>query len=73
MPSQPPKNEEKETREFDLDEIPQVQLTGHQWVQQGARILCRSCPFEHSSYIPPNYQLYGTDKEGLPIIKKLDV
>lgn len=71
MPSQPQKSEEKKESEFNLDELPQVQLTGHQWVQRGAQIICNSCPFDHASYIPPGYQLYGTDKGGLPIIKKL--
>lgn len=72
MQLQPQKSEEKETKEFDLDGLPQVQLTGHQWIQRGAQILCNSCPFEHASYIPPGYQLFGTDEGGLPIIKKLE-
>lgn len=72
MPSTPQKNE-KEESEFNLNEIPRVELTGHLWVQRGAQIICDSCPFKHSSYLPPGYQLYGTDKEGLPIIKKLEL
>lgn len=72
MPSQAPKNDVKQESEFDLNDLPQVQLTGHQWIQQGAQIICRSCPFEHASYVPPGYQLYGTDERGLPLIKKLE-
>ena len=66
-------NEQKEVvSSVNLNEIPQPQLTGHAWVQRGTELICQSCPFTHSSYIPPEYQLYGIDDKGYPQIRKLE-
>ena len=61
------------TSEIDLSFLPQPQLTGHAWRQQGTQLVCESCPFTHSSYIPPDFQLYGIDDEGMPMIRKVEV
>lgn len=66
-----PQNQPEEVSSVDLSEIPQPQLTGHEWRQQGTTLLCQSCPFTHTSYIPPEYQLYGIDKDGMPQIRKI--
>jgi hypothetical protein len=65
-------SENKEQSSVDLNQIPQPQLTGHSWRQQGTMIICQSCPFTHTSTIPIDYQLYGIDKEGMPLIRKLE-
>ena len=70
QPSQ--SNEHEEVSKFDLTEIPQPQLTGHQWRQQGTLLTCQSCPFTHASHIPPDYQLVGIDDQGMPKIRKLE-
>lgn len=44
----------------------------HEWRQRGAQLFCISCPFEHAT--EPrfrDYLLQGTDKNGLPIMKKV--
>ncbi len=56
---------------FNLDDMPQAELTGHAWIQRGTELTCQSCPFRHASYIPPDYQLYGIDERGYPLIRKL--
>lgn len=66
------KKESNEEAYVDLDEIPQPRLTGHTWRQRGTMLICESCPFTHSSFIPPDYQLYGIGKDGIPLIKKLE-
>lgn len=70
MPLPQPKQPEP-ANEFDLGSIPQPQLSGHAWRQQGTQLVCESCPFTHSSYIPVDYQLYGIDDDGMPLIRKL--
>lgn len=57
---------------IDLSSLPQPQLTGHAWRQRGTELICESCPFKHSSYIPPSHQLYGIDEHGHPLIRRLD-
>lgn len=57
----------------DLEKIPEPQLTGHMWRQEGNLLICQSCTFNHSSFIKPGYQLYGIDKAGLPMIRKIIV
>ena len=68
-------NEDKENKgdayEINLDELPQPQLTGHQWRQQGTALVCQSCPFTHGSHLEPGYQLYGIDDDGTPMIRKI--
>lgn len=56
---------------FNLDDMPQPELTGHAWRQRGTELVCESCPFTHASYIPPDYQLYGIDEKGMPMIRRL--
>lgn len=57
--------------QFDLNELPKPELTGHAWRQRGTELVCESCPFTHASYIPPGYQLYGINDSGYPMIRKL--
>lgn len=64
--------EEKEITEFDVDSIPKPELAGHLWKQRGTQLTCESCPFTHTSYLPTDYQLYGIDKDGLPMIRKIN-
>ena len=47
-------------------------LYGHQWIQRGVYLVCRSCPIEHSIYIGVNRLYLGPDKEGLPKFKRID-
>ena len=49
---------------------PTIEMRGHQWVQQGYSIICKSCPLRHSCFIGPNHLLVGMDEEGLPIFAK---
>lgn len=58
---------------INLDELPQPQLTGHQWRQQGTTLLCLSCPFTHASYLEPGYQLYGIADDGTPLIRRITI
>lgn len=70
--SQPSEGNEHEViSQLDLSDLPQPQLTGHAWRQRGTELVCESCPFTHASYIPPDYQLYGIDERGYPMIRKL--
>lgn len=39
--------------------------------QRGNRVYCISCPMEHGNLVPPDVQLQGTDKNGLPIFKRI--
>ena len=74
MQSQPQNQKEtpREDVSINLDELPRPELTGHGWRQQGTMLLCESCPFTHTSFIPVGYQLYGIGEDGLPRIKKLE-
>jgi hypothetical protein len=72
MPSQP-QNEPERSNEIDLDDIPAPQLSGHVWRQQGAMLVCSSCPFSHSAYIPADRQLYGINEKGEPLLRKISV
>lgn len=64
--------ESKEEAYVDLQELPQPRLNGHAWRQRGTELICESCPFTHADYIPPEYQLYGIDDKGIPMIKKIE-
>lgn len=59
--------------EIDVDQIAQPQLDGHMWRQEGNQLICQSCPFKHSSFIDPGYQLYGIDDNGRPLIRKIEL
>lgn len=59
-----------EEGEIDLNLKNKISLRGHQWVQKGPWIKCRSCPLEHGSYIGIQHELRGIDEEGLPILAK---
>lgn len=59
-----------EYREADVTPEP-VSLSGHSLVHIGISLVCHSCPFEHSYFIPPDMLYKGLDKEGLPILEKL--
>lgn len=43
-----------------------IKLTGHQWVQQGPWLVCKSCPIRHGTYIGINKILIGIDSKGYP-------
>lgn len=59
--------------QFDLSQMPEAQLAGHNWRQRGTELICDSCPFTHATYIPPDKQLYGIDERGLPMIRSVVV
>lgn len=56
----------------DLDKLPKAELAGHQWRQQGNQLICMSCTFTHATFIEPGLQLYGIDKQGYPMIRKIE-
>lgn len=56
---------------INLNDIPRPDLSGHAWIQRGAELSCKSCPFEHTSYLPPQYQLYGIQEDGIPKLRKI--
>lgn len=60
-------------QEFNLDDLKAPELLGHQWMQRGNQLQCSSCPFHHGAYIDPDYQLYGIDEEGRPMLRKIVV
>lgn len=41
------------------------------WTQQGNVVTCGVCPYRHSSIVPVNVLLTGTDDNGLPMFKEL--
>lgn len=53
-----------EHTEVDLSQMPDVKLQGHLWRQQGRRLICYSCPYQHSTALPRNQNLYGINKDG---------
>ncbi len=69
--SNEPQEPNYETSRLDLDSLPQPQLTGHAWRQQGTALVCESCPFSHASYLPMGFQLYGISEDGQPMIRRL--
>jgi hypothetical protein len=56
---------------LDFDLASKIKLAGHQWVQNGFYIVCKSCPLRHASYIGPDWWLIGIDDKGLPKFKKV--
>jgi hypothetical protein len=73
-------SEEKESEALHLETdkeklIPFVEpsLKGHRWVQRGPFLVCRSCKLEHAAYIGTGVLFMGVDKEGKPILKKVEV
>lgn len=56
----------------DLDKLPIPSLEGHQWKQFGNQLICRSCPNEHSQFLPPDLYFAGY-KDGKPVLKKRHV
>lgn len=71
--AQPEVNDHEVIARFDLSDMPKPELTGHAWRQRGTELVCESCPFTHSSYIPPSHQLYGIDSKGYPMFRKVEV
>lgn len=59
-----------EHREVELH-LPDVSLAGHTLVPVGPQLVCKSCPYEHGYFIPPEYVFRGMDSKGLPILEKL--
>ncbi len=68
-----PQEESNDGVQINLNELPRPELTGHAWIQQGTALTCRSCPFAHVSYIPPDFQLYGINEKGEPMVRKIVV
>lgn len=63
----------KEEAYVDLSQMPQATLQGHMWRQEGIWLKCQSCTFEHGMFIEPGHQLYGIDKDGKPLIRKIEI
>lgn len=64
----------EETKLFDLADLPPVDMSIHQWRQQGTRLYCTSCPSEHATILDDiDLQLYGIDEKGLPLFRKVEV
>jgi hypothetical protein len=74
-----PKSDEPINLEIDLDERDKQiealkrQMRGHNGVQRGPYIECRSCPFKHGWYIGMDLQLKGWDPQGWPMLEKIDI
>ena len=49
---------------------PTIEMRGHQWIQQGYSIVCRSCPLRHAHFIGPDLLLVRLDQEGVPVFAK---
>lgn len=69
---------EQEASSFDLTTMSKPELNGHLWRQQGTLLYCQSCTLKHATYITDNngnpavdYQLYGIDKDGSPMFRKI--
>ena len=69
----PKDKDEKHEQTFNLNDIPEVKLTGHQWMQMGNELRCTSCSFTHGTFIDPEYQLYAVTEDGQPMIRKIIV
>lgn len=67
------------SEEISLDERDQrladtaERMRGHNLKQRGTYVECTSCPFPHGWAIGPNKQLVGVTKDGLPILKPIDI
>lgn len=57
--------------QFNLEDFPEPELSGHLWRQEGNQLICQSCSFKHASFIEPGYQLYGITPDGLPMVRKI--
>lgn len=42
----------------------------HEWRQQGAYLVCKSCELQHAIYVGLGRRLVGLDEKGRPILKK---
>ena len=54
-----------------LESQVQKGIIGHQWVQRGPYLFCKSCPIEHSIYIGTELLFVGYDDEGKPKFEKI--
>lgn len=45
----------------------------HSWKQQGNQLVCDCELGYHVSFIPTTHMLQGTDDEGLPVLKKIQL
>jgi len=64
------------TSHFDIDvsNIPSRVKTGflgHQWIQMGPYLRCKSCPSPHAIHIGTHNIFMGLDEKGMPIFKKV--
>lgn len=64
-------DKEYEPLHHEIELNPKVGLVGHGWTQQGPMLICRTCPYEHSQFVPPNLIYKGLDAKGLPILEKM--
>jgi len=55
----------------ELESFVKKGIEGHQWVQQGPFLVCKSCPIKHAVWIGMNKKLVGIDEEGKPIFQKI--
>lgn len=61
-----------ETKVDEIENQIQEGLLGHQWVQRGVYLVCKSCPIEHGIYIGVDYQLIGLNDDGTPKLKRIE-
>lgn len=67
----PPPSVESHGTEVEIAEQLQKPLK-HEWRQEGSRLYCVACPWQHATETRfTNYLLQGTDEAGAPILKKL--
>lgn len=60
--------------DIDVSKIPsriRAGLQGHQWIQMGPRLICKSCPLPHSLNIGVHRIYLGLDENGMPKFKKV--
>lgn len=55
-----------------LDSQVKAGLAGHQWIQQGPYLICRSCQVAHSVYIGVRKQLVGFKEDGTPELRPIE-
>jgi len=61
-----------ESRVDEIENQVKEGLLGHQWVQRGPFLACKSCPIEHGIYIGVDHQLIGLNDDGTPNLKRIE-
>lgn len=75
-PSEDEKRDDGLHLEIDRDKLEPLTkpgISGHQWVQRGPFLVCKSCPIEHGVWIGVDKILVGINKQGNPILKRVDI